>query len=298
MREIETDTYEQNPPLFREYMLAPPDIKPIMDNQFKNVKTHARLLSKAMWYEWRMKLLDGLKEGLLKISDDMDEDNKMIRKQEDIMEPVLPELIQQHELLEVERQNLQSRADELSSYDQEELQDARNSLTSVEDQLQNKRRVLEDLESELRRHEDGIEHAVEHKQQYMEEIREAEKICQDCRGWSKLEVAALQGTVLKQIFLICGNNIHIASVETLEKAHGWTITAAAGSSLTMCYNHALQLFFRPASFVQSFGNHPQPTEPGNSPISLTYIADTHEYHPQSLSTEKRFFLQIMRAQLQ
>lgn len=36
----------------------------------------------------------------------------------------------------------------------------------------------------------------------------------------------------------------------------------------------------------------------DSPISLTYIADVHEYHPQPLTTEKRFFLQIMRAQLQ
>ena len=36
----------------------------------------------------------------------------------------------------------------------------------------------------------------------------------------------------------------------------------------------------------------------NSSISLTYIADTDLYDPQPLSTEKRFFLQIMRARLQ
>ena len=36
----------------------------------------------------------------------------------------------------------------------------------------------------------------------------------------------------------------------------------------------------------------------NAPISLSYIADANEHHPQSLSTEKRFFLQIIRAQLQ
>ena len=36
----------------------------------------------------------------------------------------------------------------------------------------------------------------------------------------------------------------------------------------------------------------------DSPISLTYIADVHEQHPQALTTERRFFLQIMRAQLQ
>ena len=36
----------------------------------------------------------------------------------------------------------------------------------------------------------------------------------------------------------------------------------------------------------------------DSPISLTYIADAHEHHSQPLTTEKRFFLQIIRAQLQ
>ena len=39
VKEIEADTYEDNPALFREYMDAAPDVKSIMDNQFKNVKT-------------------------------------------------------------------------------------------------------------------------------------------------------------------------------------------------------------------------------------------------------------------
>lgn len=173
--------------------MAPPDIKPIMDYQFKNVKTHARLLSKAMWYEWRMKLLEGLKEGLIKVSDGMNDDDMIIRQQEGMIEPILPDLIQKHEQLEAERQTLQSQVDELASYDQEELQDARNSLIAIEDELQAKQKLLEDLQSEFRRQEDGIEYTVEHKLQYLEEIREAEKVCRDCRGWSNLEVNALQG---------------------------------------------------------------------------------------------------------
>lgn len=169
-----------------------------MDYQFKNVKTHARLLSKAMWYEWRMKLLDGLKEGLVKVSDGMNEDDTIIRQQEGMIEPILPDLIQEHEQLEAERQTLQSQVDELASYDQEELQDARNNLIAIEDEFHTKRKVLEELQSELRRNEDGIEYAIERKQQHLEEIREAEKTCQDCRGWSNLEVSSLQG---KSFFL-------------------------------------------------------------------------------------------------
>lgn len=39
-------------------------------------------------------------------------------------------------------------------------------------------------------------------------------------------------------------------------------------------------------------------ESENCAISLTYIADSHAYQPRPLTTEKRFFLQIVRAQLQ
>ena len=86
-----------------------------------------------------------------------------------------------------------------------------------------------------------------------------------------------------------------ANVNTLEEASGWTITSVADSSLTMTYNRTLQLFFTPASFAMKDGSQ---TKSENSPISLTYIADAHEYHPQPVTTEKRFFLQIMRARLQ
>ena len=64
----------------------------------------------------------------------------------------------------------------------------------------------------------------------------------------------------------------------------------------MTYQNALQLYFTPASFIAN--NAKQSVRGESSPISLTYIADAHEYHPRALTTEKRFFLQIMRALLQ
>ena len=62
----------------------------------------------------------------------------------------------------------------------------------------------------------------------------------------------------------------------------------------MTYDHTLQLFLNPSSFKS---NESEATSQTSS-ISLAYIADAHEYHPQPLTTEKRFFLQIVRAQLQ
>lgn len=193
MKEIEADTYEDNPQLFREYMSAPPDIKSIMDNQFKNVKTHARLLSKAMWYEWRMKLLDGLKEGLLKISEGMDQDSQSLTQQEQILQPVLPGLIEKHEQLERQVQVTQAHADELADCDQDELLEARECLLSIEQELGAKQKLVEELHIQLREKENILVDVVERKQECIDDIKEAERIRSDCRGWSSKEVLALQG---------------------------------------------------------------------------------------------------------
>ncbi|KAL8857923.1 MAG: hypothetical protein Q9178_005542 [Gyalolechia marmorata] len=284
VREIEADTYEDNPVLFREYMTAPPDVKALMDNQFKNVKTHARLLSKAMWYEWRMKLLDGLKEGLVQISDGMDEDAQILSQQERHLEGVLPRLIDENDRLQNEYQFLQAQADELANCDQDELREVRDQLAAADEDLQAKRKLADELEQELQAQEQGIQDAIERRDEYHAEIKEAERVRQESRGWKRSEVAALQ-----------------ESVTTLEDTYGWRIVSATGSALTMTYKDSLQLYFTPSSFLSSTSSSssPPPTSnKENSPISLTYIADNHEYHPKPLSTEKRFFLQIIRAQLQ
>ena len=64
----------------------------------------------------------------------------------------------------------------------------------------------------------------------------------------------------------------------------------------MTYKRGLQLYFTPGSF--SSGPRTVSDKSQNASISLTYIAEGHGYHLQPLSTEQRFFLQSMRAQLQ
>ena len=187
------DTYEDNPALFREYLSAAPEIRSIMDNQFKNVKTHARLLSKAMWYEWRMKLLDGLKDGLVRISQDMSNDADLLGQQEHLLEEVVPALAQKHEVLRAEAQFLQAQADEMADCDQEELADARERLAVLDEELDAKRRMLAELQQQLTEQETFIDDAIDRKQEYLGEIREAEKVREECRGWSVSEVALLKG---------------------------------------------------------------------------------------------------------
>lgn len=200
IREIEADTFEENPALFREYLSAAPEVRSIMDNQFKNVKTHARLLSKAMWYEWRMKLLDGLKDGLLRISQDMGNDAEILDQQEELLESVVPALVQQHKQLEAEAQILQAEADEMADCDQEELEDARERLVLIDEELNAKRKAVADLQTQLAQEEEDIENAAERKQECLGEIKEAERVREDCRGWSGSEVASLKGMDLRLMY--------------------------------------------------------------------------------------------------
>lgn len=196
VKEIEADTFEDNPALFHEYMTAPPDVKAVMDNQFKNVKTHARLLSKAMWYEWRMKLLDGLKEGLGQIGEGMDEDAKSLFQQEGLLKSTLPKLTEKNDLLQKEHEILQAQAEELASCDQDELRQARDNLTAIDDDLQAKQKLLRDLQRDHQAKAQGIQDAVERRDEYHAEIREAERVRQESRGWKTSEVASLQGMSL------------------------------------------------------------------------------------------------------
>jgi len=193
VREIETETFEENPPLFREYISAPTEVKIIMDNQLKNVKTHARLLSKGMWYEWRMTLLATLKDGFFKTAESMVKDEKTLNRQRSLLDSILPQLVQQAEQLESEEADLQTAADELASCDQEELSDARQKLTALDADVHAKKQLIANLRKQMQDNEAEIAAGSERREKCLEEIREAEKIREECRGWTCSEISALKG---------------------------------------------------------------------------------------------------------
>ncbi|ORY55480.1 uncharacterized protein BCR38DRAFT_356904 [Pseudomassariella vexata] len=273
VREIETETFEENPPLFQEYISATPEFKTLMDNQFKNVKTHARLLSKAMWYEWRMKLQDGLKEGLIKISEDMDDDDQLLLKGEELLKSILPDLVKKFEAMKVEHENLQAVVQELADCDPEDLRAARAELSEVDSDIEVKQRRIEELRQVLDETASAIQDVAQRKQECNSAIEEAEKVREECRGWSSKEINSLKGTYFSP------------KVDDLEKQHGWAITGIAGSTISMIYRREIELVFDIASF--------QGTKP-NSCIDLWYIAANRENHPELATPEREFFVQCIR----
>ncbi|KAK3394380.1 hypothetical protein B0H63DRAFT_532490 [Podospora didyma] len=259
VREIETETFVENPPLFREYISATPEFKVLMDNQFKNVKSHARLLSKAMWYEWRMKLQDGLKEGLLKISEGMDSDDRLLEKQQKLLSSVLPDIIKRSEAIEREHEDLAAAARELADCDPRELEAARADLVSVDKDIAEKAKRIAELRSQLQESEKGIETMTKQKQECLDDIKEAEKTREEFR----------------------------AQTDALERQHGWAITGISGSTISMSYEREIKLVFDIASIQED-------SPKKDTRIDLWYIADKRERNPLPATLEKEFFLQCIR----
>lgn len=159
-------------------------------------KTHARLLSKEMWYEWRMKLLEGLKQGLDRHVDEMKQDDAILSRKENILANVVPGLIERHDKLEIDSQNLQKVIDEIENCDQEELRDARKKLLAVETELSGYKDKCTQTQSRLEAKSDLLERAQARREELLQEIREAEGIKEECRGWDGKEVRVLQGKLI------------------------------------------------------------------------------------------------------
>ncbi|KAI3399934.1 hypothetical protein diail_5090 [Diaporthe ilicicola] len=271
VREIETETFQENPPLFREYMTASPDFKNLMDNQFKNVKTNARLLSKAMWYDWRMKLQDGLREGLVKIAEGMNADDQLLERQQKLLSSVLPAMMKQLDVLTRECENLEAVASELEDCDPQELEAARADLAAVEDDIEAKNHEIAQLREQFRASEESVRQLSEQKQRYNADIKGAERIREECRGWSSTEIRSLK-----------------SKVDAIEKQHGWAITGVVGTVVSMSYRHEIELVFDSTSF-----------RPGqqNSRIDLCYIAANRDRKAVPLTAEKEFCLECIRDHL-
>ncbi|KAL8400092.1 hypothetical protein RB594_000481 [Gaeumannomyces avenae] len=282
VREIEMETLEDNPPLFREYMSATPEFKLLMDNQFKNVKTHARLLSKAMWYEWRMKLQEGLKEGLDRTVEGFESDQQILRKQRELIDSVLPGLVSQLESLQREHQVLDEAVRELADCDPEELEAARERLMAANDDVAVKRREIAALREDLRESEVDVEELASRKAQCLADIKEAEHVREECRGWSSGEIMALK-----------------ARVAAIEEEHGWAVTGCSGTTVSMTYRREIELVFDPTCFASGPTRQggALPNSNSTTPIDLWYIADKRERDPQPLTPELDFFLQCLRDQL-
>ena len=165
-----------------------------MDNQFKNIKAHARGQSKGTWYEWRSKLFEGLTAGLEDIRKGMVQDDKLLVEQENVLQEHVPALIEKHGFFKAEVDTLQSHADEIASCDQFELQQTRARLATKEEEIAATRRLLAELQEELKQKNEAAEQITDRKTECTAEIQEAERVAEVNRGWDYQGVKGFKGT--------------------------------------------------------------------------------------------------------
>ncbi|KAF2153275.1 Spc7-domain-containing protein [Myriangium duriaei CBS 260.36] len=281
LAQLEEEVAADPPPFMRAYVRGTAGQRALWDVMVSGVKARARATSRELWYGWRTQLLLGLQEGLAGIERGLEGDEKELRRRKEVVDGALPEALNERERLRMELEGLLERARMSEAEDKEALDAAREELVETDAVVVEQREVLRKLREELEEQERVAEMLIDTKAEAVAATEEAIRVREASRGISKEEVAAYQ-----------------ASVTALEKSTKWSVAAATGSSLTMTYRSALQLYFNPSAFLPgtsttaTLSRSPSKQAATNAPISLTYIADN-----EPLTTEKRFFLQLLRAQL-
>ena len=289
VREIEKDTLEDNPALFHEYTSAPPDVREIMDNQFKNIKVHARHESKASWYEWRSKLFDGIQSGLIRTYEGLLQDDKTLGTREKLLLEQVTPIVEKHAALRENAEILQSQADEFANCDQVALQAARESLSQREQDIKDKKQLLTKLHAELAQGKQDIIEIEERRIETLAEMKEANRVADENRGWAFGEVKALKGT--KRLVWNSCELTFTDTVNILENCTGWSLPTCDATNPTFAYQETLFLSLA-TDFSESLAKLKS-----QEPLSLSYEPKNDSLVTTEAPIIRRFLLQILKTRL-
>ncbi|EFW99322.1 chromosome segregation protein [Grosmannia clavigera kw1407] len=224
MREIETETYEENPAIFREYMTATPELRTQMDNQFKNIKIFARLQSKKQWYEWRTKLQQGLQEGMQKTLWDLEKDREVLQARRSVVDAAYPQLLAEYEGVEGEIVRLMAVARGVG--DGDGVTALRQQKRQLQASLAARKRETERLQAETQASRARVAAMKAERERHLQELEEAKRVQEERRSWSHQEITTLK-----------------AQVDGLERKSGWAVTGAQGTTLSLAYRREVELVF-------------------------------------------------------
>jgi kinetochore protein Spc7/SPC105 len=193
---LEEEVLEYQPPLFQEYFGASAAEKSIMNAQLRDLKTNARLQSKAGWHNWRSQLLNNVISGTQDTALELENDSIVLAKVEKSFEDVLPALIEKSQALEEELAMLEKRKADAEGGSGAELDEAREQLQLAEREIEEQDALLASLKAELEEKKSLADDARSWRAETIASINEADRVCEEYRGWSTSEVTALQGRIL------------------------------------------------------------------------------------------------------
>lgn len=205
IKELEAETFQDTPRLIQAYMSAAPDRKMAIDAQLRDMKTHARLRSKEMWYGWRSQLLDELMHVLQGIAEGLLKDDEILQASEETLNQALPQMTEQQQALKQEAEQLEAELNATSEEEKEELDAARARITAVDAELVEKRRILEELQYDVQEQEEIGENLRETKDEFTAAIKEAERVRESYRTISVEEINALRGKLYpsSSVLIVC-----------------------------------------------------------------------------------------------
>ncbi|KAF3918276.1 hypothetical protein ABW21_db0202783 [Orbilia brochopaga] len=266
-KQIEKTVLEENPRLFREYVLAPPDVRAVMDLQFKHIKSSSRLEARRDWYTWRQGLQETIKAKAQENLISLQTDEQILEKQCEIVDTLRPALTSRQKELAEQLEVLTARKEEIESCDPRELEEKREALKASKKRLEDKRIELEAAERTAVVMEVQVTDREERKAKCLSAIESAEKVAEANKGYTEEEVVA-----------------SIERVRKLEEKTGWTLKRAESPRfLEMVYRKTLEV---------RFDAH-NPSDP-TTPPSLTILYGTGS--PLStVSTQQQFFLDAILA---
>jgi kinetochore protein Spc7/SPC105 len=276
VKNLEAEAMASQPPLFHDYKNASAMERSIMDTQLRDLKTNARYQSKAGWHNWRAQLLNDLKTGLLQTQTELEQDDKLLAQVESAFQEVLPGLEDHQADLLSQLSRLEQRKQDVEDNSAADLDEAREQLMKTEAELSHKRELLHQLQGDLTKQASRLEDARSWKAETQAAIAEADRISEECRGWSNAEVLALQ-----------------ERLSTLQNKLGWKLMSATDDDAVTLKHDELSVTFHPRAWITR-GNTPLADSP-NAPIFVSYVGAEDMDGPKPEATVRRFFLQLLRA---
>ena len=223
IKELETETAKETPPLLQAYIVAGPNRRVALDAQMRDIKTHARYRSKEMWYAWRSQLLEDLMKALQSIGESLIRDDEKLRHAEQVLDQIMPGLLQQHQTLQAEAGSLEEEAAAENEDEKEELEAAREKLQATAYEVHEKQKILQGLQREMQEQETQINDLEESRAEFAAAIKEADRVKESCRSISTNEITALKGklTYLRptRINLLTKPRIHLQPRKQLQLDH-------------------------------------------------------------------------------
>ena len=193
IKELESETAQETPPLIQAYNVAGPNRRATLDAQMRDIKTHARYRSKEMWYGWRSQLLEDLMKALQSIGEGLIRDDEKLQRAEQILEQIMPGLLEQHQSLQAEVQGLEDEAAAVNEDEREELEIAREKIQATAYEIREKQKILEDLQKDMQEQEIQINDLEENRAEFAAAIKEADRVKESCRSISTNEITGLKG---------------------------------------------------------------------------------------------------------